>query len=114
MIPAALAFLAAASAAARIVLIAPEPGERRPRAARRARAAPARCGARLGGEDHGRAPRAGLAAGPTDLAARIEAAGRPAGLGVRELTAAKLAGAGVAGVSVRPWARSRRGGSVSS
>jgi tight adherence protein C len=38
------------------------------------------------------------AAAPRDLEARISAAGRPAGLGVRELMAAKLASAALAGV----------------
>ena len=100
MIAAALAFFAAASAAAGIVLIAPEPGERR-RARPGARVL--RLLAAAGGFLRGRGPRAGRrgtghAAGPADLAGRIEAAGRPAGLGVRELTAAKLAAAAVAGV----------------
>ena len=99
MIAAALAFLAATSAAAGLVLIAPEPGERRrARPGTRVLRLLAAAGGRLRGRGEGADGRgAGLAAGPTDLPARIEAAGRPAGLGVRELTAAKLAGAAVAG-----------------
>ena len=45
---------------------------------------------------------------PRDLEARIAAAGRPAGLGSRELMAAKLAAAVVGRVARRRW-RSRRG-----
>jgi tight adherence protein C len=41
---------------------------------------------------------------PPDLRARIEAAGRPAGLGVRELMAAKLAAAVLAGAAALPLA----------
>jgi tight adherence protein C len=85
---AALAFLAAASAIAGLALLAPVP--RRRRASRGARLL--RLLAVAGG------PVRGSGAGPADLGARIEAAGRPAGLGVRELTAAKLAGAALAGV----------------
>jgi tight adherence protein C len=100
VIAAALAFLAAASAAAGIVLIAPRSGDHgRARPGTRMLRLLAAAGARLRGRGPWAGLRgAGLAAGPTDLAARIEAAGRPAGLGVRDLTAAKLAGAGVAGV----------------
>jgi tight adherence protein C len=41
---------------------------------------------------------------PPDLRARIEAAGRPAGLGVREVMAAKIAAAVLAGVAALPLA----------
>ncbi len=41
---------------------------------------------------------------PQDLEARIAAAGRPGGLGVRELMGAKLAGAVVAGLAGSVWA----------
>ena len=60
------------------------------RAARRARPAPGEAGA-------GRAGRRGA---PPDLEQRIEAAGRPGGLGVREVMAAKAAGA----LARRRWA----------
>lgn len=89
MIAAALAFVAAASAAGGLLLLAPEPGRRR-------RASPGTRLLRLLAAAGGSVRRAGPA--PADLAARIEAAGRPGGLGVRELTAAKLAGAALAGV----------------
>jgi tight adherence protein C len=41
---------------------------------------------------------------PTDLSARIEAAGRPAGLGVREVMAAKVAAAVLGALSALPFA----------
>jgi tight adherence protein C len=41
---------------------------------------------------------------PTDLRGRIEAAGRPAGLGVRELMAAKVAAAALGGAAALPLA----------
>lgn len=84
----ALAFLCGAMAAAGIALLVLE----RPR---RRRAAPgwlralATAGARL-------RPRARA---PADLAGRIAAAGRPGGLGPRELTAAKLSAAALGGVA---------------
>jgi tight adherence protein C len=90
VIAAALAFLAAASAAAGLVLLAPEPRPRRRAASLGTRLL------RLLAATGGRL-RAG-AGGPADLGARIEAAGRPGNLGVRELTAAKLAGAVLAGL----------------
>jgi tight adherence protein C len=89
VIAAALAFLAAASAAAGVVLLAPEPGRRR-------RASPGAGVLRLLAAAGGHLRRAGP--GPADLGARIEAAGRPGGLGVRELTAAKLAATALAAV----------------
>ena len=89
MIAAALAFLAVASAIAGLALLAPEPGRRR--------ASPGARLLRLLAAVGGRAR--GTGTGPADLSARIEAAGRPAGLGVRELTAAKLAGAALAGLA---------------
>jgi tight adherence protein C len=102
VIAALLAFLAAASAAAGLALLAPEPRVSRPaspgtRALRLLAAAGGRL--RVGRPGAGRPAVARFTTGPVDLAARIEAAGRPAGLGVRELTAAKLAGAVLAGVS---------------
>jgi tight adherence protein C len=92
-LPAALAFVAAACAAAGLGLLAPEPGAR-PRGT--AGAAGARV-LRLLALAGGRLRAARSQAGPADLQARILAAGRPAGLGVRELMAAKLAGAAGAG-----------------
>jgi tight adherence protein C len=89
VIAAALAFVAAASATAGVVMLAPERGPGR-------RASPGTRLLRLLAAAGGRLRRAGPA--PADLSARIEAAGRPGGLGVRELTAAKLAGAALAGV----------------
>jgi tight adherence protein C len=88
VIAAGLAFLAAASAAAGLALLAPEPGRRR--------ATPGTRLLRLLAAAGGRLRRAGP--GPADLNARIEAAGRPGGLGVRELTAAKLVAAALAGL----------------
>jgi tight adherence protein C len=88
---AALAFLAAALGSAALALLAPEP---RPPARRAPRllAALAAVGRRL------RPPGAGI---PRDLGARIAAAGRPGGLGPRELMAAKVAAAvAAAGVDV--------------
>jgi tight adherence protein C len=91
VIPAALAFVAAACAAAGLALLAPQPG------ARRRRTAGARMLRLLAVA--GNRMRAGRwPAGPVDLGARILAAGRPAGLGVRELMAAKIAGAACAGI----------------
>jgi tight adherence protein C len=89
VIAAALAFLAAASAAAGLMLLAPEQRAHR-------RASPGTRVLRVLAATGGRL-RTG-AAGPADLGARIEAAGRPGNLGVRELTAAKLAGAALAGL----------------
>jgi tight adherence protein C len=89
VIAAALAFLAVASAIVGLALLAPEPGRRR--------ASPGARLLQLLAAVGGRAR--GTGTGPADLSARIEAAGRPAGLGVRELTAAKLAGAALAGLA---------------
>jgi tight adherence protein C len=89
VIAAALAFVAAASAAAGIALLAPEAG-------RRQRTTPGARLLRLLAAAGGRLGRAGPV--PVDLDARIEAAGRPGALGVRELTAAKLAAAALAAV----------------
>jgi tight adherence protein C len=90
MVSAGLAFVAAASAAAGLGLLAPKSarGWRAVGGARMLRLlAAAGSGVRDG--------RSGT--GPVDLEARIVAAGRPAGLGVRELMAAKLGGAAGAG-----------------
>jgi tight adherence protein C len=87
MLAATLAFLCGGLAAAGIgllVLERPRRRRRRPHGALRALAA---LGARL---------RPGARA-PADLAARIAAAGRPGGMGTRELMAAKLAAAALAG-----------------
>jgi tight adherence protein C len=89
VIAAALAFVAAASAITGLALLAPAPG-RRGRAGSGARLL--RVLAAAGGRLRAAGP------GPADLSARIEAAGRPGGLGARELMAAKLAGAALAGV----------------
>jgi tight adherence protein C len=89
VIAAALAFVAAASAITALALLAPAPG-RRGRAGSGARLL--RVLAAAGGRLRAAGP------GPADLSARIEAAGRPAGLGARELMAAKLAGAALAGM----------------
>ena len=86
-----LAFLAAALGAGGLALVLPArlPRPRGRGGARLVRAL-ATLGARL---------RAGGATAPGDLRARIEAAGRPAGLGVRDLLAAKLAAAAAAGTA---------------
>jgi tight adherence protein C len=90
----ALAFLAAASGAAGLVLsVGPVRRARRPAAGTRVVMLLAAAGR----------PLRSLGA-PSDLGARIEAAGRPAGLGAREVMAAKLAAAAVAGVGAVPLA----------
>ena len=88
-----LAFVAAASAAVGLLLIAP--------AGRRRRPAGAAAAGLVGILVAVGAPfrRAGSRSAPRDLAARIAAAGRPAGLGVRELMTAKLAGAVAGGLA---------------
>ena len=122
-LPILLAFASAACAAAGVVLLTPETGARRgaetgarrgaefggrrgaePGARRRRGADPrtrprAAAGARVLRllAAAGRGLRAGSVAGPADLQARILAAGRPAGLGVRELMAAKLTSAAAGG-----------------
>jgi len=88
-----MAFLAAALAAAGLAALA------EPRAGRRrGREEPERGGARLlhALARIGRSLRPGRAPAPRDLEARIAAAGRPGGLGAREVMAAKVA-AGLAG-----------------
>jgi tight adherence protein C len=96
MVTAALAFVAAASGTAGVLLMLSIP--RRPTR-----------------EPHTRTPRGLmlLAAlgralrtrgAPADLRGRIEAAGRPAGLGVREVMAAKLAAALLGGLAAMPLA----------
>jgi tight adherence protein C len=94
MVTAALAFVAAATGVAGLVLALPERVGRRP-AAGQAR------GVRLlaGLGDRVRPARA-----PADLAGRIEAAGRPAGLGVREVMAAKVAAGLLGGLAAVPLA----------
>ena len=95
MVTAALAFVAAGTGAAGIVLVLP--------GVRPAQIAPGRGvrGLRLlaalgNGVRPGRAP--------ADLRGRIEAAGRPAGLGVREVMAAKVAAGLIGGVAAVPLA----------
>jgi tight adherence protein C len=118
-LPILLAFASAACAAAGLVLLAPAPGARRgaepgargeaePGARRGASQPGLRRGAQPGARPPavagvrvlrllaaaGRRLRGGLSqTGAADLQARILAAGRPAGLGVREVMAAKLASA---------------------
>jgi tight adherence protein C len=90
VVTAGLAFVAAACATAGLGLLAPDPGARpRGTVGPRLLRLLAAVGSRL--RD------GGSGTGPVDLGARIAAAGRPAGLGVRELMAAKLAGAAGAG-----------------
>jgi len=91
VLSAALAFVAAAAATAGIVLAAPVP--RRPTGPGRA----LRLLSALGGPLRGRRA-------PSDLAGRIEAAGRPAGLGVREVMAAKIVSALLGGLAAVPLA----------
>jgi tight adherence protein C len=88
-----LGFLAGALAMAGVLLLLPSPVGRRRRRAR------SPTGARLlrmlaGG---GRRLRPSAAGAPADLAGRIAAAGRPGGLGEREIMAAKVAAALVGG-----------------
>jgi tight adherence protein C len=96
-----LAFAAGALGAVGIVLLATSfatrPGT--PREARLLRGLAA-AGARL---------RPGPAPAPRDLAARIAAAGQPAGLGVREVMAAKIAAAVAAGAVGTPLAAAAPG-----
>jgi tight adherence protein C len=91
-----LAFLAGALGSVGAVLLLAPPG-RRAGALRGARVLGvlAATGARL---------RSGRAAAPRDLAARIAAAGRPAGLGVREIMAAKVGAGLVAALLALPLA----------
>jgi tight adherence protein C len=93
MVSAALAFVAAASGAAGLVLIAPSSSRSKGTPAIRLLLSLAVAGRLL------RPPGA-----PADLRARIEAAGRPAGLGVRELMAAKVAAALLGAIVALPVA----------
>lgn len=86
MIAAAPAFAAAALAVIGMAMLLPAPGSGRREGPRILRALAA-----LGGGA------AGARRAPRDLERRIAAAGHPGGLGTRELMAAKLAGAVVAG-----------------
>ncbi len=97
MVTTALTFVAAASAAAGMLLALPGSlvrGARNPdqRAGRGLRLLAAL----------GNRVRPGRA--PADLRGRIEAAGRPAGLGVREVMAAKVAAALLGGIAAVPLA----------
>jgi tight adherence protein C len=96
VVTAGLAFVAATTGAAGIVLVLPAP--RVPgNGARGPRVRGLRLLAALGNRVRpGRAP--------ADLRGRIEAAGRPAGLGVREVMAAKVAAALLGGVTALPLA----------
>jgi len=90
-----LTFIAATSAMVGLVLAVPVPPQRHARARRRRGGTRllwglAAAGAGLAGLGFGPAGGAARAGG---LAARVEAAGRPAGLGPRELLAAKIAAA---------------------
>jgi tight adherence protein C len=100
-----LAFLSAFLAAAGLALLCPRPAASRGGASGlRLVKLLARAGAPLRGASSRRPPQ--------DLEARIAAAGRPAGLGPRELLAAKLTaalGAGAAGTFVSPLAPGRLG-----
>jgi tight adherence protein C len=91
MVTAALAFVAAAAGTVGIVLAAPVP----PRPTGPARGV--RALSRIGGVIRPRRA-------PSDLRVRIEAAGRPAGLTVREVMAAKIAAALLGGVAAVPLA----------
>ena len=107
MVSAALAFAAAAAATGGILLLLPWPlavdpaGRRRELrgAPRTARGTPSARLLRILASA-GRALRPPGA--PADLCGRIEAAGRPAGLGVREVMAAKVAAALMGGALVAP------------
>ena len=107
MVSAALAFAAAAAATGGILLLLPWPlavdpaGRRRelPGAPRAARGTPPARLLRILASA-GRVLRPPGA--PADLLGRIEAAGRPAGLGVREVMAAKVAAALMGGALVAP------------
>ena len=93
MVSTGLAFVAAATGLAGLVLVLPaERSVRRPTSVRFVLIL-ASAGKRL------RPPGA-----PADLRARIEAAGRPAGLGLRELMAAKVAASILAGAAALPFA----------
>jgi tight adherence protein C len=95
VVTAALAFVAAAAGTAGVLLAIPVPP--RPTTTRPPGTRGLTILAKLG-----RAPR--MPGAPADLRARIEAAGRPAGLGVRELMAAKVAGAFLGGLLAVPLA----------
>jgi tight adherence protein C len=94
MVTAALAFVAAASGAAGMLLVLAHPRRSRP---------PGHGSRRLWllvVLGHRLRPRRA----PPDLRARIEAAGRPGGLGVREVMAAKIVAALIGGVVAAPVA----------
>jgi tight adherence protein C len=93
MVSAALAFVAAAAGTAGLGLILPARWGRGGTPAARLLLTLAAAGRPL------RSPGA-----PSDLRGRIEAAGRPAGLGIRELMAAKLAAALLGAVAALPLA----------
>ncbi len=95
----ALAFVAAAAGAAGVVTLLPARGPRARRGSGEPRGRP-RTGARLvrALASAGAGLRPAATNAPRDLRGRIVAAGSPAGLGVRELLAAKLAATLAAGV----------------
>jgi tight adherence protein C len=97
MVTAALAFVAAASGAAGVLAVLPS---RAPAASETAetRVLPGRGLLLLAAAGRRLRPRGA----PPDLRARIEAAGRPGGLGVRELMAAKVVAAPLAAVAALP------------
>ena len=95
MVTTALAFLAAGTGAAGIALMLP--GVRQGPVAGARGVSGLRLLAALG-------PRVRPGRAPADLHGRIEAAGRPAGLGVREVMAAKVAAGLIGGVAAVPLA----------
>jgi tight adherence protein C len=98
----ALAFVAAAAGIGGVALMLPSAQEaaREPGAAEAGRGRPARLLLLLAAAGRVFRPRKA----PPDLRARIHAAGRPAGLGVKELMAAKLAAALLGGAAALPLA----------
>jgi tight adherence protein C len=93
MVTAALAFVAAATGTAGLLLVLPRVGHTTARRGTRGLRLLVALGDRL---------RPGRA--PVDLRRRIEAAGRPAGLGVRDVMAAKVAAALLGGAAAVPLA----------
>jgi tight adherence protein C len=104
MVSAALAFVAVAAGIGGVTLMLPSPREAASEPGAAARR-PARLLHLLASA--GRVFR--LREAPPDLRARIQAAGRPVGLGVRELMAAKLAAALLGGAAALPLAAAAPG-----
>ena len=100
---AALAFVAAATGVAGVLAMLPEAAGSAGAPSSRARLSPgiaARLLVLLAGAGRSLRP----PGAPLDLRGRIEAAGRPAGLGAREVMAAKVAAALVGGAAAMPFA----------